>query len=139
VSIAILATSAGLSVASFLRRQRSLNRERRPHRPLGIVLLGHRISEQRHQLVAELLGDFATHLRHCRRRGIEISANQIAPFFSVELRGDTRRIHQIAEHRRDVPALANGFWYRRASGMRSRQRLGCRSHSHRRFLTRLQI
>jgi len=36
---------------------------------------------------------------------IEINTNQVAPFFSVELRGHTDRIQQIAEHHRDMPAL----------------------------------
>jgi hypothetical protein len=48
--------------------------------------------------------------------------------FQIELRGDAGRVHQIAEHHRDVPALANGFRYRLASDLHSRQRLGCRSH-----------
>jgi hypothetical protein len=42
---------------------------------VDVVLLRHRIAEQRHQPVAELLGDFAAHF-HDRRGGhIEISAN----------------------------------------------------------------
>ena len=64
--------------------ERALDRERRPHRALGIVLLRHRIAEQRHQPVAELLGDIAAHLRHRRRSGVEISANQVAPFLGIE-------------------------------------------------------
>ena len=71
--------------------ERALDRERRPHRALGIVLLRHRIAEQRHQPVAELLGDLAAHLRHRRRGGIEIGADQIAPFLGIEFRGDAGR------------------------------------------------
>jgi hypothetical protein len=61
-----------------------LDRQRRPHRAFGIVLLRERIAEQRHQPVAQLLGDMAAHLRHCRRGGIEIGANQVAPLLGIE-------------------------------------------------------
>jgi len=33
--------------------------------------------------VAQLLGDVAAHLRHCRRGGVEISADEIAPFLGM--------------------------------------------------------
>ena len=66
--------------------KRALDRQRRPHRALGIVLLRHRIAEQRHQPVAELLGDMAAHLRHRRRSGVEIGADQVAPLLGIELR-----------------------------------------------------
>jgi hypothetical protein len=46
--------------------ERPLDRECRPHRPLRVVLLRHRIAEQRHQPVAELLGDFAAQLGYRR-------------------------------------------------------------------------
>ena len=42
--------------------ERALDRERRPRRAFGVVLLRHRIAEQRHQPVAELFGDMAAHL-----------------------------------------------------------------------------
>jgi len=40
---------------------------------------------------AELLGDLAAHLGDCRRGGIEISPDQIAPFLGIELRGNLGR------------------------------------------------
>jgi hypothetical protein len=43
-------------------------------RTLGIILLPHRIAEQRRQPVAELLGDMAAHFRDRRRGGVEIGA-----------------------------------------------------------------
>ena len=89
--------------------ERALDRERRPRRALGIVLLRHRIAEQRHQPVAELLGDMAAHLRHRRRGGIEIGADQIAPLLGIEPCGNAGRIHQIAEHHREIAALAGSF------------------------------
>ena len=95
---------AGVLAVQFGKR--ALDRERRPHRALGIVLLRHRIPEQHHQPVAELLGDLAAHFRHRRRGGIEIGADQVAPLLGIELRGNASRIHQIAEHHREIPALA---------------------------------
>jgi hypothetical protein len=53
----------------------------------AFVLVRDRIAEQGHQPVAQLLGDVAAHLRHCRRGGVEISADEIAPFLGIELRG----------------------------------------------------
>ena len=54
-----------------------------------------------------LLGDLAAHLRHCRRRGVEICSNQVAPFLGIELRGNAGRIHQIAKRNREIAALAD--------------------------------
>jgi len=51
---------SGLSAIGVLAVQlgeRPLDRERRTDRALGIILLRHRVAEQRHQAVAELLGD----------------------------------------------------------------------------------
>ena len=49
-------------------RKRALDRERGPHRALGVVLLRLRIAEERHQPVAELLQDMAAETRHRMRR-----------------------------------------------------------------------
>ena len=86
--------------------ERALDRERGPRRAFGVVLLRHRIAEQRHQPVAQLFGDVAAHLRHRRRGGIEIGADQIAPLLGIKLRGNAGRTHQIAEHHREVAALS---------------------------------
>jgi hypothetical protein len=47
----------------------------------------------------------AAHLRHRRRRGVEINADQIAPVFGIEPCRDAGRTHEIAEHHRNVPAF----------------------------------
>ena len=46
--------------------ERALDRERRPHGTLRIVLLRHRIAKQRHEPVAQFLGDMAAHFHHRR-------------------------------------------------------------------------
>jgi hypothetical protein len=64
--------------------ERPLDRERRPSRALSVVFLRHRIAEQRHQPIAQLFGDVAAHLCHCRRSGIQIRADQIAPVLRIQ-------------------------------------------------------
>jgi hypothetical protein len=66
----------------------SANAESADEKPSAISnhgeVLRHRMAEQRHQSVAQLLGDFASHIRDRRRGHIEITANQITPFFGIE-------------------------------------------------------
>ena len=100
---------AGTGILAVELGERALDRQRRARRAFGIVLLRDRIAEQRHQPVAELLGDVAAHLRHRRRSGIEISADQIAPLLGVELRGNAGRADKIAEHHREIAALGIRF------------------------------
>ena len=97
-------TGAGILAVQFGKR--ALDRERRPRRALGVVLVRHRIAEQRHQPVAQLLGDMAAHLGDRRRGGIEIGADEVAPFLGIELRGNAGRTDQVAEHHREIAALA---------------------------------
>src|SRR5215471_8809241 len=49
----------------------------------------------------------AAHLSHGFRCGIEIRADEIAPLLRVKLRENAGRADQIAEHHRDVTALAS--------------------------------
>ena len=52
----------GVPVVDFDKR--ALDRKRRPHSPLGVVLLRVRIAEQRHQPVAELFQHMAAKIGH---------------------------------------------------------------------------
>jgi hypothetical protein len=97
--------AACASVLAVEFRERALDGERRSNRPLGIVLLRDRMSEQRHQSVAELLGDASAHLRHRRGRCVEIGADQIAPILGVEPSRNGGRAHKIAEHDGDRASL----------------------------------
>ena len=138
---------AGAGVLAVQLGQRALDRQRRPRRALGVVLLRHRIAEQRHQPVAELLGDMAAHFCDRRRGGIEIGADEVAPLLGIELRGNAGRTHQIAEHHREIAALAAGFdrnrgWRRRNRGRDRRLHDGprrvCRRRCAAQFRDRLQ-
>ena len=86
--------------------ERALDRERGPHRALGVVLLRLRIAEERHQPVAELLQHMAAKPRHRGRGFVEIGVDEVAPVLRVEPRREARRADEIAEHHRDRAALA---------------------------------
>src|SRR5262249_23326192 len=75
----------------------------------SVGLLRHWITEQRHQPIAQLFGDVAAHLHYGSGGGIQIRADQIAPVLRIKPRGDAGRTNKIAEHHRDMSALANGF------------------------------
>jgi hypothetical protein len=77
--------------------QPALDGERRPRGTLRVVLLRHRIAEQRHQPVAQLLGDVPAHFGHGCRGGVEIGADEVTPLLGVELSGNAGRAHQITE------------------------------------------
>jgi TIR domain len=98
--------------------ERAKDRQSGAGRAFGIVLLSPRISEQRHESVAQPLGDMTAVLGDRLGGVIEISANEIAPVLGVECSRQTRRADQIAEHDRDRPAL--GFVSRaREAGLKA--------------------
>src|SRR5271154_3501734 len=84
---------------------------------LGVVLLREGIAEQRHDAVAELLGDMAAHFLDRRRGRVEIAADEIAPVLGVELGGNARGADEVAEHHGEVAAL-RGVLRRWGSGLR---------------------
>ena len=96
---------AGRGVARVEVDQRALDRERRAHGALAVVLLRLRIAEQRHQPVAELLQDMAAERSHGGRGGVEVTPHQIAPVLGIELRREAGRADEVAEHHRDRPPL----------------------------------
>ncbi len=85
--------------------KRALDRERRAHGALGVVLLRLRIAEERHQPVAELLQHMTAKIGHRRRSLVEIGVDEVAPVLGVQLRGEARRADEIAEHHRDRPTF----------------------------------
>ena len=94
---------AGVSGVDLAKR--ALDRERRAHRALSVVLLRVRIAEQRHQPVAELLQHMTAKIGHRRRGLVEIGVDEVAPVLGVELRGQACRADEIAEHHGDRAAL----------------------------------
>jgi hypothetical protein len=51
----------------------------------------------------------AAYLSHCRLGGIEIGTDEITPLLGSELSRKPGRIHQIAEHHREIAAFSNRF------------------------------
>jgi hypothetical protein len=90
--------------------QRALDRQRRPHRPLGVVLLRLRIAEEGHQPVAELLEDMPAKPGHRVRSFVQIGVDQVAPVLRVELRGEACRSDEVAKHHCDRAALGRNLW-----------------------------
>ena len=94
-----------------------MDRQSGAGRALGVVFQRDRIAEQHHEPVARLadhlvpgpLAEASAHFRHRRRRPLEVGAKQVAPLLRVELRGNPGRIHEIAEHHRDMTVVAGGF------------------------------
>ena len=52
-----------------------------------------RIAEQRKEAIAKFFRNMAAHFRHCGRSGIEISADELAPVLSIQLRRDACRVY----------------------------------------------
>ena len=116
---------AGLGVPGVEVGEGALDRERRPHRPFGVVLLRVREAEQRHQPVAELLQHVAAQARHRRGGLVEIRADQIAPVLRIHSRREARRADEIAEHDRDRPPLGEvGPFLPRGAGEGNRPKAG---------------
>jgi hypothetical protein len=98
---------AGVSGVEFDKR--ALDGERRAHGTLSVVLLGLRIAEECHQPVAELLQHMTAKIGNRSRSLVEIAVDEVAPVFGVQLRGETRRADEIAEHDSDRGAFGRGF------------------------------
>ena len=94
-----------LAVCGVQVFERAKDRQAGARGALRIILLRPRISEQRHQPVAELLGDMAAVLPDRLGGVIEIRADEVAPVFGVERRGKAGRSDQIAEHDGYGPSL----------------------------------
>ena len=97
----------------------------------GVILLGFRISEERHEPVAEPLGDMAAVSCDRLRGVIEVGADEVAPVLGIERRCKACRPDQIAEHHCDGPSLR--FVSRAGRGNRNRRRSCWRRESGDRF------
>ncbi len=90
------------------RADRLDDAEPRPHRPLGVVLMGLGMAEVDHQAIAEELGDMAFVAFDDGGAGGLISADDLAQILWIEPRGQRGRTCEVAEHDGDLPALAVG-------------------------------
>ena len=78
------------------------------HGPLRFVFMGLGIAEVDQQPIAEILRHIAVKALDHGGSGLLVGAYHGAVVFGVELAGELRRVHQIAEHHRQLPALGFG-------------------------------
>jgi hypothetical protein len=76
--------------------------------PLGIILLGHRITEIRKNAIAQISGDQATAGFHDFRRLAQIRSKDVIEILGIEALGEGYRAHKIAKHHAELPALGSG-------------------------------
>jgi hypothetical protein len=88
--------------------QRVDNPERRPHCPLGIVLVGPRIAKVDKESVAEILGDVALEPLDYLGAGLLVGSHQVSELLRVQTSGEGGRPHQVAEHDGELATLGLG-------------------------------
>ena len=79
----------------------------RPHRPLGVVLMGLRIAEIDQHAVAHVFGHEAAEAAHGLGDAFLIGRNDLAQVLGVHAGGQRRRADQVGEHHRDLAALGS--------------------------------
>jgi hypothetical protein len=79
--------------------------ETRPHRTLGLVLMGARVAEIDEDAVAHVLRDKAVIAPDRRAAPALIRRDHIAQIFGVHRGGERSRSHQVAKHHGQLTAL----------------------------------
>ena len=87
-------------------RDRVEDREARACSTFGVVVVRLGTAEICHHAVAKVLRDMAAEALDRLRRRAMVLANDLAPFFGIELAGDLGRADEIAEQHRQMPPLA---------------------------------
>ena len=113
----------GLPRRRLPSRERVDDREPRPDRPLGVVLMRLRPAEIGEHAVAHELGDVTLEARDLAGDRALIGVDQRAHVLGVELARERGRADQVAEQHRQLPAL--GIPGRRRRGPSRIGRVGC--------------
>ena len=134
-------SSSSAGSASFSSAIASWMRERRPHRPLRVVLVRHGGAEHRHHGVADELLDRATVGLELVPHARVVRGEQRAHVFRVELLRARSRADEVGEHDRDDLALLAArdsllVEHRAAPGAEARRRPGSPAHSASRSASR---
>ena len=74
--------------------------------PLGVVLVGKRRAEQRHDAVAGVLVDRPLEAMHALVQEVEESVQHPVPFLGAHALGQLHRVLDVGEQHRDLLALA---------------------------------
>ena len=95
--------------------------ETRPHRTLGLVLVGARVAEIDEDAVAHVLRNKAVVAPDRRAAPVLIRGDDIAQIFGIHPGGECRRSDEVAEHHRQLAALGVRRRGGRGRGIRRRQ------------------
>ena len=95
--------------------------EPRPHRALGIVLVGLGKAEVHHHPVAQELGHVAVEGLHHPGGALLVATDHVAPVLGIDAGRQAGGVHQVTEEHRQLAALS----LRRARGPRFGFGLGC--------------
>ena len=117
-------TPGGRRDCGIQLRHRIDDVETRPHRTLGLVLMGARVAEIDEDAVAHVLRDKAVVMPDRGTAAALIRRDDIAQIFGVHPGGECRRSHQVAKHHGQLAAL--GLRRRGDRGRRSRRGPGTR-------------
>ncbi len=98
-------TPGGLRDCGIQLRHRIDDVETRPHRALGLVLMGARVAEIDEDAVAHVLRDKAVVTPDRRTAAALIRRDDIAQIFGVHPGRECRRPHQVAKHHGQLAAL----------------------------------
>jgi hypothetical protein len=78
------------------------------HGPFGVVVMCFGIAEECHHAIAEILRDMPAETLDGLRRRTMVLANDLPPFFRVEMAGYLGRADQITEKHRQMAPLTFG-------------------------------
>src|SRR5262249_49051433 len=96
-------------LALGIRRSNSANNgQRRADCPLGIVFVGARITEKRHDAIANVIRDEALELMDRVGAAVVIATRNLIEIFGIERLGERCRTHDVTKENREVPSLAAG-------------------------------
>jgi len=83
------------------------DREARACRTLSVVVMRLRVPEVSHDPVAEIFRDVPIEPGYRFGGDAMVARHSLAPFLGIELSGDCRGAHEVAEQHRQVPPLAD--------------------------------
>ena len=107
---------SGAGVLSVGHRRDQL--QPRPHRPLGVILMGLRIAEINQHAVAHVFRHEAAEAAHGLGDAFLIGRNDLAQVLRVHAGRERRRADQVREHHRDLAALGGVLGLRLGRGGR---------------------
>src|SRR5215510_12705794 len=81
------------------------NAQRSPYGSLGIIVMGLRIAKVDQQTIPKELGDVPLIASNDLRTGGVIRPYHVPVLFRIELAGESRGVHEVTEHHRELTAF----------------------------------